>query len=517
MSIQSAVSTSKFVRITPQVLAATGSAFSLTGLVLTKNDALPFCQPYQFFDASAVRDYFGPSSGEYKFATDYFNANTSKTRAPQSIIFCNYVTSAAAAWIRGAEVESTVSELEAIEDGAMKITIAGTEIALSGVSFDGLTSYSAIASALQTKIRAAGESAVFTAATVEWDASFKAFKITLGANTADDTISYASAPASGTDLSAALKLRETDGAVISDVNPGALTASEYMDKITNITKAFFSFTRLWSISDDAARIAEDLAFAKWNAEQGIRFAYIEYDKSAVDKNANSAVDFASKLTEAGYGGTAPNYGESGLAAFIMGTMAAVNFELPDSRITAAYKTGLNTQVTIDNDADYDALTKKGYNGYVRDASAANTFTGYQRGTVSGPYKFLDSYGNHVWLNDRLQVSLRSTLGNVNALPYNDASYGVLLGSIKNDIDTAVQAGVINLGIEPSSEAVTNISTITGIEPASVRTSLFTTGWMFYAKSPSASARADRQSPILKFWYQDGGSIQQIDLVSTALL
>lgn len=517
MPYLSSVSTSKFVKITPQVLAATGSGFSFIGLVLTKNDALPFCQPYEFYSAEAVMSYFGSNSDEHNFAKDYFNANTAKNRNPKSIIFCNYVTAAAPAWLRGAQCDATVAELEAIEDGAFNINIAGETVSLTGISFDGLTSYSAIAGALQTAIRAAGSTTVFTAATVAWDAFFKAFKITLGASTADDTLSYAASPASGTDLSELLKLQETDGAVLSDVNPSALTAGEYLDKIANITKSWFSFTRLWTLTTDADRIAEDLSFAKWTAEQGVKFAFVEYDSSSVDKNVNSSADFASKLKESNYAGTICNYGSSGLAAFVMGTLAAIDFEQPNSRITLAFKTGASTAVTCDNDLDYDALTSKGYNCYVRDASAANTFTGYQRGSITGDYRYADAYADHVWLNDAMQVSLRSALGNANALPYNDASYGRLLGSIKSDIDTALQAGVINIGVEPSDEAVMAIASETGLEPAGIRSSLYNTGWIFWAKSPSAAARADRESPILRFWYSDGGAIQKIDLTSTALL
>lgn len=517
MSYQSAVSTSKFVKITPKVLAATGSGFTLTGLVLTKNNALPFAQPYGFASADAVMGYFGTGSAEHNFSKAYFNANTAKNRNPKEIIFCNYVTAPAAAWLRGAQCDASVADLEAVEDGAFNIKIGGTDISLTEISFDGLASYSAIAGAIQTKLRAAGETAVFTAATVEWDAFFKGFKITLGGSAAEDTLSYASAPASGTDLSALLKLRESDGAVLSEVNPSALSAGEYLDKITNITKAFFSWTRLWTLSDDADRIAEDLSFAKWNAEQGVRFAFVEYDESSTDKNANSSADFASKLKEANYAGTICNYGSADLAAFVMGTLAAIDFEQPNSRITLAFKTGATTEVTCDNDLDYDALTSKGYNCYVRDASAANTFTGYQRGSITGNYRYADAYADHVWLNDAMQVSLRAALGNANALPYTEASYGRLLGSIKSNIDTAIQAGVINIGVEPSDDAVMAIASETGLEPAGIRSSLYNTGWIFWAKSPSAAARADRESPILRFWYSDGGAIQKIDLTSTALL
>ena len=203
----SAVSTSKFVRITPQVEAAVSSAFSLTGLVLTKNGRLPFCQPYIFYSTDAVKSYFGSTSEEAIFAKDYFNANSGKTKLPAYIIFSAYSDGAVPAWLRGAEVRTPVTSLATITDGAMKLTIGGAEVSLTGISFDSLTSYSAIAGAVQTALRAAGDTAVFTSATVEYVSAAKAFQITLGSTADTATISYASSPDQGTDIAAALRLR----------------------------------------------------------------------------------------------------------------------------------------------------------------------------------------------------------------------------------------------------------------------------------------------------------------------
>lgn len=515
MSQLSAVSTSKFVKITPRVQAAAGSGFSLIGLVLIKNDALPVGIPYEFQSADAVREYFGGSSDEYKFAETYFLANTSKTRLPSAILFCNYNLGPVAAWLRGAAIDASVADLEEITNGAFRLQINGNNVNLTGLDFSGQVSYSGIAGVIQTALRAAGETAVFTSSTVSYDSHFKAFKLVLGDAAA--TLSFAKSPETGTDLAQLLKLREDDGAVKSGNISAAITPAEFMDEIINHTKGWFSFTRGWQLSSTSDQIAEDLLFAEWTSKQGVRFSYVEYDTNPADLNPNTYVDFASLVTAAKYDGIISNYGGAELAAFVMGTLAAVNYEEQNGRITLAFKQGTGIEITCDNDRDYDALVGKEYNCYVRDASAGNTFTGYQRGRISGDYRFADSYANHVWLNDRMQVSLRTSLGRANALPYNEASYGRLLGAIKGDIDAALNAGVINTGIQPDEAGLVEIAAELGMSVDSIRSSLVNSGWLFYAKSPSAEARADRESPILKFYYTDGGAIQKIDLLSTVLI
>lgn len=505
------VSSSKFVNIIPQVLVAKGSGFELNGLLLSKNTVLPLGVPYKFLSKSAVSAYFGSTSDEAAFADAYFKAFDNKTKFPPALLIAGYNLDTQAGWLRGAAITSTLTELKTITNGNLKFSLNGALVEITALDFSAAVSLSAIASAIQTKIRALSESAYAASATCEYSSLTGAFQITSGADDSTGAVSYAVATeTAGTDLSSVLKMTADDGAVVSKLQSAEITEADFMDNIVLQTQNFITITRLWAASDTA----EDLALSAWVDGKGVRYIYFEWDSESVDILANNATDFASLLTAAEYEGIVPNYGDQLLCAFVMGMICSIDFTLKNGRITCAFKTQPGQTTTCDNDDDFEVLTDKGYNFYCKDGTANNTFYGYQRGTISGDYGFIDSYVNHVWLNDQMQVALRGLQQDSNALPYNNDSYGLIQSTLKPIIDNALNAGVINIGIEPSAAQIAAVKSETGLDD--VENPLYTSGWLLYIASPSAEVRASRGSPICRFYYMDGGSIQKIDLYSTAI-
>jgi predicted Fe-Mo cluster-binding NifX family protein len=310
-----------------------------------------------------------------------------------------------------------------------------------------------------------------------------------------------------TDLS--VLFNAESGAVLSAGQPETISLSELMNNIKKETQNWITFAKLWEYTE-----AEDLSFAAWEAGQQVRFAYIEHDINASSKNPNANNSFAELLKQNGINYVVANYGKYALAAFVMGAVASINYDIPNGKITLAYKQQSGQEITCDNDDDYDILTGKGYNVYERDATANDTFTGYQRGTISGDYGFLDTFVNHVWINDSLQVALRQLLADNNFIPYNNHGLAAIQNAIQPVVDTAKAAGVINSEVELSSDIINAVVSETGI--TDIENTLYAQGWYLYARNPNSAARARRESPILRFYYCDGGSIQKIDLLSTVI-
>ena len=433
------------------------------------------------------------------------------------MIICGYNLAAQAGWLRGAALTAKLADLQTITDGVLTLSFGGSDVTLTSLDFSAQTSLSGVASVLQTTLRAAGQTGNFTSATVTYSSQANGFIIKSGASDSTGEVGFATTAASaGTDLSGILMLTENDGALISPVQTAATTLTAFMDGILNQTQAWFSFAKLWELADPDDDKAENLDFATWCGNQGVRFAFFEHDTQAADTNINSSTDFASLVAAQDIKGTVPNYGSTDLCAFAMGTVAATNYDITGGRITVAFKTQSGLDVTCNNDTQYNALSTKGYNSYVRDGSAANVFFGYQRGVISGPYGFIDAYANHVWLNDQMQVALRALLGSANALPYNNFGYGQLLNAIKPAIDAGLNSGVISTGIKLAPEQLAAIASETGLEIQDVENTLFQIGWLFQAKDPSAAVRAQRGTPDCRFYYCDGGAIQKIELISTAV-
>ena len=102
----------------------------------------------------------------------------------------------------------------------------------------------------------------------------------------------------------------------------------------------------------------------------------------------------------------------------------------------------------------------------------------------------------------------------NTIPYNEAGYGVLRAAAMDTINTAVSAGFIRQGVSLSEAQKVQVNTEAGLDIAGT---LNTQGWYLQILDPTTQVRAERGTPVVNFWYMDGGSIQKIQGTSTVLL
>lgn len=211
-----------------------------------------------------------------------------------------------------------------------------------------------------------------------------------------------------------------------------------------------------------------------------------------------------------------------LAAFICGTIASINFAQTNGRITFAYKgqTGLVANV-IDPIASINLAGNpqvpgsygNGYNFYGAYGTPNQNFIQYQRGTISGPYQWLDTYVNQIQLNASLQLALMLFLSNTTSVPYNSAGYAAIETALADPINAALNFGTIRAGVTLSSTQITEVNTAAGLPIDNV---LSTIGWYLQVLDASPTVRQGRTSPPMTLWYMDGESIQSINLASIVL-
>jgi Protein of unknown function (DUF3383). len=505
----SSVSTSRFVNVIPQLIAARGSGFELNGLLLSKNATLPIGNVYRFESLDMVRAYFGNTSDEAIFAQKYFAGFDSATRKPAALLAAYYSLGQEAGWLRSSKGALKLSDFRDMTDAGVTFVIGGLSYVVNGLDFSQANSFSEIAAIMQTGLNAIADAPVSAAnASIVFSSQIDEFILTAGASDESGLMGYAiSDGVSDSDLSKIFS--QESGAVLSVGQSENTTQDAYMDNIKKQTLNWVTFAKLWEYEE-----SEDLGFAVWASTQNSRFAYVEHDRNIDSTNPNVETSFADLIAKQGIKNASANYGGFELVAFVMGTVASINFTLKDGKITLAFKQQGGQEITCDNDDDYDALTGKGYNAYVRDSTANDMFTGYQRGTVSGDYGFMDSLVNHIWINDSLQVSLRNLLARKNSLPYNGIGLNSIHNAIAPVIEQAKYNGVISVGVELDADIISAVVSETGI--TDIADTLFAQGWYLLARNPGSAARAKRESPILRFYYCDGGSIQKIDLPSTVI-
>jgi hypothetical protein len=110
------------------------------------------------------------------------------------------------------QFDTLLTTLQAVPDGGFAITIDGTVRQVRG-NFSGVTAGADVCTVINASLTTSGT------ATVNASAPYR-FVITSSSTGAASTISYASAPAAGSNISSVMNLTLANGAVIT---PGALT------------------------------------------------------------------------------------------------------------------------------------------------------------------------------------------------------------------------------------------------------------------------------------------------------
>jgi hypothetical protein len=157
------VPASAFVKITPNVLNAGGNGLELIGLMLTTSARVPMGTVAQFLSQAEVADYFGGSSQEAKYATNYFAGFDISTIKPAALLMAQYNQSAVAAYIRSGNIgDTTVADFAALSPGSFDVVVDGFARTAPGLDLSGATTFSNIA----TTIAAALNASVPAAATL---------------------------------------------------------------------------------------------------------------------------------------------------------------------------------------------------------------------------------------------------------------------------------------------------------------------------------------------------------------
>lgn len=491
---------SQLVNVTPGVLGVGGATQDLVGLILTDATRVPIGSVLSFPDQASVAAYFGASSTEASVATNYFLANDNSLTKPGALLFAQYNGSAVAAYLRGGSLAGVSLATLQGYSGTITVTVDGTSKTSSPISLSGATSFSNAA----TIIQAAFTSPNFA---VTYDATASAFVFTSNTTGASSTITF------GTGTAVAnLKLTAATGAVLSQ-GAAASTPATAMAAIYTTQPGFSGFTSTFEPVS-----ADKVAFASWANSTGNKMLYAMWDTSTPPTTSSDTTSAGYQIIAASYSGTFPIWAASvasGAAkgAFVLGVMAALDFQQQNGRTTFAFRSqsGLTADVT---DATIAAnLLTNGYNYYGAYANASTGWNILYDGGVTGPFLWADTFVNQIWLNASLQTSLVNLLVNSGSIPYNADGRALIESACQDTINTALNFGAIRTGVTLSASQIAQVNAAAG---ANIANTLQTRGWYLKVGVASSAVRVARQSPPCTFWYVDGQSVQKIDLASIEL-
>lgn len=486
---------SAIVSVNPGVIGAGGNALVLNGLILTADTAIPIGTVQPFSSATAVAAFFGASSTEAALATVYYNGFDNSTQKPGNLLMAQYNASAVAAYLRGGSLAAlTLTALQALS-GTLTVTINGTSKTSSSIDLSTATSFSDAA----TKIQAAFTSPGFT---VSWDSQRSAFKFLSGTTGTGSTLTFAT----GT-LATGLALTAATGAVLSQ-GAAAATPAGAMAAIIAITQNWAAFMTVFE-----PVLSDKLAFATWTNGTNNRYVYVCWDTDTNAIVANNTTAFGPVVKANSYSGSVPIYQDKNHAAFVLGTIASIDFTRTNGRITFAFRRQSGLTYSVTDQTTGDILIANGYSFYGNYATASQIFQFFYPGSVGGAFTWLDEYVNQIWLNNQLQLAMLNLLTQVNSIPYNAAGNALIKAACLDPINAAFNFGAIRSGVPLSALQVAEVNSAAGTQ---IDQTLNTQGWYLQVLPATAQVRAARQSPPLNLWYMDGGAVQKLSLASVVV-
>ena len=555
---------SQLVRVTPSVLSAGGNALNLNSIFLSQDVAVPVGQVLAFPTAQAVADFFGATSDEANLALVYFNGFEGSSILPGQLYFARWNAADVAAYLRSGSLASlTLSALQTFS-GTVIVPINGETVTSGNIDLSSATSFTNAAALITVGLQTTGSifsgvasqsstnltvesvasgklhtgdpvlldgtttvsivsqtsgtpggigvyvvsasgthssvsATVTSTATCAYDSQRHAFVITSPTTGDDSTIDYAT----GT-LSTNIKLTAATGATISNGAAAAAVAT-LMNSITRITQNWALFMTVWEPD-----LSGKEAFAAWVATTNSRYGYVAWDTDEGPTVTENDAGCFAQLT-INDDGVIPVWGPADKAAFICAITAAINFNETQGHTTYAYRSqsGLNFDVTDETVALN--LLSNGYNFYGNYSTANQAFTFLQNGQCSGEWNWIDNFVDQIKLNSDLQLAFMDLFSSIKSVPYNTRGYNLLRATASDPINSALNFGSIQPGVELSARQIAEIDTAAG--QSGVGRAVITTGYYLQIKPATADIRMDRGSPPCTLWYADGGSIQKIDLAS----
>lgn len=427
-----AISISKYVDI---VSGVGGSANvrqrDLIGRLFTDNTRVPVNSLVEITEAADAATYFGSASEEYLRALFYFSFVSKNITAPQKLQFARWPKTAAAPRIYGAKLAVTLATLKLITTGTLTITAGANTANLTGLDFSGAASFAAIATILQTAIRAA-TGAQFTTATVTYDATAGAFNF-VGSATGAAAMSVT---VTGGSNDIATRIGWGPSAVFS---PGVAVATitDTLNASADGSTNFGSFLFLPTLSDD-----EVVEAANWNAARNVEFIFcVRCDDTNFGARGAALISVAgSALT---YAPTAAEYDE--MAPMIV--LAATDYTRRNSVQNYMFQqfAGLTAKVTTNAFSDQLDALRVNYYGVTQTAGQLIAF--YQRGTLGGTGTAptdQNVYANEMWLKDAARANILSLLLSLPRVPANAEGRAQVIAILQDAIDRALFNGVVSV-------------------------------------------------------------------------
>lgn len=433
----------------------------LIGRIFTDNDLLPVASFVEMTTLDDVGAFFGTSSEEYKRARFYFGFVSKNVTKAKKIAFARVNLADEAARITGGKTLAPLAQWQAITTGALTLTIGGVTLNATGLDFSAALSYADVASVIQTAVRT-GTGAVFTGATVTYNATARRFDLVAGATGANDIST--GVPPVGVDIRSVLNWVPTSDPITGPRYSDGAVAQTPVDSVTasaTASNSFGSFLFMPSLT-----LEQITAVAAWNDTENVAYMYtVRVTATDVAAYVEALADYSGVcLTLAD--GTADDFPEM----LPMTVQAATDYSRRNSTVNYMFQQAALTPTVTDTSVSnaMDAA-RVNYYGQTQQAGAKIAFyqRGYMLGLATDPLD-MNTYSNEQWLKDKATSSLMSLLLALGKVSANEEGRSQVVAQLQQDViggqnqaGTALYNGTISAGKELTPTQRAYITQVTG--------------------------------------------------------
>lgn len=434
---------------------------------------------------------FGSNAPEYKAAALYFG----QTPQPSRLFVGKWARLATSAVLHGgilSNAEQAIAAFNAITNGAFTIVIdGGAATNVTALNFSADTNLNGVAAKIQAKLPAG--------VTCVWNASQARFEITSSTTGTGSTLAFATAPGSGTDVRALLKIGSTNGgSVVNGIAAESLLSA--VQTFGNMSSAWYGLYVASSVAPSDDDVVSVAGFIEGMSASHI---YGATTQNTAVLDSTQTTDIASRLKALGYKRTFTQYSGNNphAAASILGRAFTVNFQGSNTTLTIKFKQ--EPGVAAENLTESQAATL--------DAKNCNVFVQYnndtaiiQQGEMANGYFFDEVHGTD-WLQNDIQTAVYNQLfTSTTKIPQTDAGINLIVATIAHRMEQAVTNGLIAPG-------VWNASGFGALKQGDT----LANGYYIYAPPVATQSQADREArkaPVIQVAAKLAGAVHSTDII-----
>lgn len=420
------------VTLTPQ--GAQAQSLNTMLLLATDNTVDTVERLREYTSLAGVAADFPTSAGAYKAAVHYF----SQTPRPRKLLVGRWVRTASHGGLRCAPVAiglQSVSGWTSFTSAGFTISVDGTPQALTGLNFSACTSMDAVAAVIQ---------AAMTGCVVTWSESFKRFEFMANSTGPTSSVSFMTAPGSGTDISDELEGRSTDGGYVyaGASAEGAATVANFFDQYYG--QRWYGLCVGFETDDNR------LTFAATVEAMTNKHLYFTSTTDSATLVAANTTDVCSQLKALGYTRTFVQYtsyeqfsGGSYVQMSAAAKLLSVDYDANNTALTLMFKQEPGVPAELLNETQASALEGKNCNVFVAYDNETNIL---QHGTMING-EFADVVAGTDWLAVTCQTEAWNLLYTTpTKIPQTDAGVHLLVTAMEKVCSQGVRNGILAPGV-----------------------------------------------------------------------